>query len=259
MRPKFQLYSYRVDDKKETPREKFLLVSLDGSGVHPGTMDFDRDDKRGYYTESVLVTMSFLDAPDLIIRQDQPESTEEGGSISNSLSLSFGAGFFGNTPTGNAGMGISNTITQTLPDFEFANDTRDATVRHTARLRNVGGNVYRKPPDLVNPSSMLSVLCDPPARATTNLPLISQALFHAPNGRSSPASLRIEVVHRMMCVEKTVRPADALPLFRAKDVPYDESRPDQPQHVHTPGLTVDTDPLIVPYSWDFTIPFGEVL
>src|SRR5262245_15271444 len=77
MRAKFQLYSYRVDNNQGTPREKFLLVALDGSTVQPGPMLYDRPDKRGHYTESVLLTMRFLDAPELVIRQDQPQATEQ--------------------------------------------------------------------------------------------------------------------------------------------------------------------------------------
>jgi hypothetical protein len=257
LRAKCQIYSYRVDDKKETPREKFFLVSLDGSTVHPGAMLFDRVDKRGYYTESVVVTMFFLNADELLVRQDQPQSSEEGGSISNSISLSFGVGFFGETPTGNAGLSIGNTISESLPDFEFLNDTRDATVRHTSRLRFVGGNGYRNAPDLIDPSSPISKLCGLPARAVSSMPLISQALFHAPNGISSAATLRIELTHRLMCIEKTFAPFEALHP-NLDQVGYDPKRANQPQRVHVGATYLDIQPSATSYTWDVRVPFGLV-
>jgi hypothetical protein len=260
LRAKFQLYSYRVDDKPGTPREKFVLVALDGSTVHPGTMLFNQADKRGFYTESVQVTMRFLDSSALVIRDDQPKASEEDGSVSNSISLSLGGGFFGETPTGSAGASIGNTITESLPDFEFVNDTVGDTVNHTARLRLVGKNAYRHPPDLVDPSSLTDVLSDLPPRAVSNMPLISQALFHAPNGLTTSETLRIELTHRLMCVEKTLAPWELLRIGGpGNQVVYDANRPNERQQVHVADLHLDIDPLVAPYAWEFEVPFGAVL
>lgn len=251
------LYAFRRDHDKDTPVEKFVLVDLQHTDVTPGTVTFDRADKRGFYTEAVEVTMRFANAAGLEIAEDAPESSSEGGSISSSISFSVGAGFFGETATGSANWGISSSSTVELPDFEIVNDSDGTTVRHAANLR--GGMVsgrYGIPTDLVI-KGIRSELAELPAKARSNFPLVSKALFHAPQGLIEDRTLTIEITHRLMQVEKTVTPLGFMASVNRLKA-YDATRRDQPQHVDWITLQIETRPWILTRQWNFTIPFSAV-
>jgi len=255
-RADFDLYAYRADKKQRTTTEKYLLVSLKNTEVSPGKMAFDRSDKRGFYTESVLVKMWFTDSDGLVISEDAPPTTSEGGSVSSSISVNFNGGSFSTEPVLGAGVSIGNSFSTALPDFEVRNDSDETTVQHSMELRLVLGNQYRSPIDLVDPTSLRSALCNLPARALSNLPVLSQALFHAKDGLEETRILKIELTHRLMQVEKTMLLGDYLPGRSDKATHYDPNRADKPQHVHWKGLQVDTQPVVARNTWTVNVPFG---
>ena len=167
---------------------------------------------------------------DIILLQDLPATSEEAGSESNSISLNFGGGFFGGTPTGNAGMTISNSVTETAPDFEISNMSSGTNMVHLYTLHLVEGAVYRNPTDLVNFLDFCN-LRELPARAKETFPVLSQALFHAPKGLTKQAALHIEIDQLLMRITKTWYPIKPV-------VEYDD-------HTYS-------------NAWDIPIDFGSV-
>jgi hypothetical protein len=209
---KFDLYVYR--DKLSAPAQKFLLVSLEGSVVKPtqGALAKDQDDIRGWFTEDVLVGIGFDDAApgELVVSKDSPDTTSQAGSVSSSVSLNFSGGFFGDQPTANAGVAISNSFTASLADFSIVNRSTNDRVLHEVSLSMTReGHPYRAPKDLVDMSvgGQLTgaLLLHPPDRAVSNLPLPSQAIFWAQQELNNDRSLRVTVTQRLRKVEKTFK------------------------------------------------------
>ncbi|WP_146217120.1 hypothetical protein [Falsiroseomonas bella] len=211
------LWTRRVDIASKP--EHFLLVSLKGSTVTPslsGKLIYDETDKRGWYTDSVEVEIYFDNPNGLIRVDDSPETSGMVCSATTTTSIDFnmGTGFFGETSTGNvsASGSISSSWTESLEDFRFVRVASDIKVHHVLQLSAVKGGVYNTPTDLIDPTQFFSdvfsghlpgKLKELPARATSSIGLVSQALFKSSREMSGTRELRIEIKYHLSCVEKT--------------------------------------------------------
>ena len=253
--PVVRIAGYQYHAKIGAPLEQFVLVDLSGTVVSPGKVLFDRDDKRGYFTDRVEVRLWFEDEPRLTVRQAGPATSDEGGSASTSMSFSVSGGFFGETPTANVGWSISSGVSQQLPDFEIQKDVGSegrAALRHAYVLRLIEGNVYYDPIDAVDATSSGHIRRLPP-KAGHDLDVFSSALFHTPTAIGATRRLRLQITHRVVCLEKTYQ----LPAMGTKGQPYDRSRSDSSQSCLVScslgWLKVDVGAVSVTHDWAFAV------
>jgi hypothetical protein len=229
------LYSYRPSLDTDDA-QKFLLVSLQGSVISAstsGSIAWDGDSLRGWYTEAVDVTMQWADSPagELVLADDQPETSDMQASASTSTAIDFslGGGLFGATGTGSASVGgsISNSWSENLTDFAIVNTSTEAggtpIVRHRLKLAAVEGHSYAGAGDLVTAdtgTTVATALSDAfyaafgfghtvgralplyklPDRAKTNVALVSQALFRSPKPLVAKRTLNVTVTHTLAAV-----------------------------------------------------------
>jgi hypothetical protein len=267
LRPKFQLYSYRQDTNPDTPVQKFLLVTFDGSAVSPvqpnADLAWDTPGHRGYYTDTLTLTMSFPDTPAIVIRQDQPESSQEAGSVSNSISYTLTGGVFGTAGTGTGSVTIGNSISQTFPDFEVTKTSDDHQVLHRYQLKSTEVGTYTIPPDIVERRGESGYVGSPPTRARSDFPIISQALFHAPNGLSVAATLNVRFDYLLMAVDVTALPRptgwvlDNTALKKARYDPSQRATLEKQVHVKD-GLIIGVHCQAISHSWNFPVDFSAV-
>jgi hypothetical protein len=212
--------------------EWYIKVAVDGTTVQPGKLIWEKDDKRGYYTDSVLLRIWFDSQTEekprsteakWVIAWDSPDSTPRGGSSSESKSISASAGFFGTTLTANYSESISSGTVQSFPDFEIVNSTgpsgRPGVVEHAYELRLVEGSEYHNPTDLIDidyKAKTGRVRNLSSQRATSNLKIPSSVLFHNTNSNNSgrvKSRLSIALEQRLVAVEKSWAPIAWLPLM----------------------------------------------
>jgi hypothetical protein len=200
------LYSYRA--AMGDPVERYLHVSLDGSTFTPAREGMMWDAvkfMRGWFTEFVCIRMQFVDAKpgEILVKKDAPATTSVAGSssLSSSIDFSVAGGFFGTeaTGTGSVGGSISRTFTTSMEDYQVENETSSEYTNHCYRLKMVEGSEYLGPSSLAANAWTGDMPVLPP-RATSNLPLPSQALFHVPQPLSETRTLRIEVRVRLALV-----------------------------------------------------------
>ncbi|WP_088283109.1 hypothetical protein [Ideonella sp. A 288] len=202
--------------------KKFLYVDFGGSemgvgssqATGPGTQGyFDQDDIRGYYIEK-LSCLAWLqrsgDAPDpdkaspnWTIQTESPEGTNQSGSISSSVSYNVNgsAGFFGDTPTGNAGGGVTfgTTRSHSVTDFTFAQHSDANVLRHEITMsQSRGGKTYSSWMDLVSDGAPNLInakpeLNQPPVLALSNLPIPGQAVWMNENAAGLAEQLTLHV------------------------------------------------------------------
>ena len=94
--------------------EWYIKVDLHTTAVNPGTLMWNQDDQRGYYTEAVDVRFGIKGWK---LSWSSPETTQVGGSSSQAKSVEFSAGFFGYQPMATFGGSISSSAGQSFPDF----------------------------------------------------------------------------------------------------------------------------------------------
>jgi hypothetical protein len=191
---------------------KFVVVNLNGTVVaasHLGIQAFHRDDVKGWFTESVTVTMGFS-LPRITIEQDSPSTTMGSAATTSSTAIGINEnlGTFGPVPTTGIGAGITigNSFTANVTDFRITNDSSNTQVVHHYLLAASRGGPFNQPQDLVNLSAEGQFegtpLFDPPPLAISNLPILSQAIFLTPpDVGDSP--LTIHITHTLLKVEKT--------------------------------------------------------
>jgi hypothetical protein len=254
---KVKLAGYYFREKLSDPIEQFVLVDLSNTIISPGNLSANRDDKRGAFTDRVQLRVWFENEPRLVVRHAGPASSSEGGSSSKSMSYSVGAGFFGETGTGNVGWTISSGVTVQLPDFEIQKNVgaeRGSALNHTYQLKLIEGAQYNYPIDAVDLSSSGRVRTLPP-KATHDLDIFSSVLFHSDQAIKAKRQLRVQLVHRLVKVEKTFGIIWSPLTFKPQK--YDPSRENQAQHSIlgcTLGqVTIDTQPASATYDWKFEV------
>jgi hypothetical protein len=203
------------------PVEKYAILNLaEGTCFNPianGSLMANQDDRRGWFTESIRVEICFPDLEQIELTDDSPKTTEVSGSanISNSIDLSL----FGETPT--AGLGFGKGVSYSLNDFKVIRTSQHIPpkVVHEYRLGMAEGVVYELPDDLItrNPGKIIldifsnskpGRLRNPPDRAKSSFPIISQAAFHAYQAPDH-ANLKITIEATVLMVEKTFLTGDA--------------------------------------------------
>ena len=217
--PKLALFTWTPTF--DAPIEKYAILNLaEGTRFNPivnGSLMVNQDDRRGWFTESIRVEICFPDLPQIELHDDSPKTTEVSGSahVSNSIDLSM----FGETPTG--GSGFSHGVSYSLNDFQVVRKTQDnpPKVVHEYRIGMAEGVVYEGPDDLItrnpgkiiwdvfNSSSKPGRLRNPPDRAKSSFPIISQAAFHAYKAPDH-ANLKVTIDATVVMVEKTFLSGD---------------------------------------------------
>lgn len=186
---------------ESNPNEAAILVSLENTTISAlegtGGMPFDSDSERGYFTESLYLTMEVVDSNNepLIVQSDSPGTSEIHQSISSTVSLS--AGFFGDQITGSAS--ISNTLSQSLTDFRVNNASRHTTVIHQYQLASCDGGTYKGWWDLLETTDLAVVttsngnLHSLTSSAIHNYEIISQAIFITNYRRGARLQLNVNL------------------------------------------------------------------
>jgi hypothetical protein len=197
------------------PDEDLITIgaSINQSSVSCGKMTTDTDTVRGVYQDKIHVEM-WLEKDSQPCTQfsritDGPQTVECSGSTSSSVSVSLGAnvGFFGDTPTGGANVGISDTrsFSQNLQDFKVVNTSDNRKVVHDYLMSKSSGGAHNKATDLWPNGDQIGLMdliqgvkmYYPPDLATSNLPLISQCIWQADPGFKLSANdvlfLRLEI------------------------------------------------------------------
>lgn len=232
--------------------QKFLNVSLVDTTLNPSggaqRIMYDNPERRGWFTESIVVKISFLrnDGGWIKLVADAPETTEVSGSgsVSNSLSFDAGAGTLGGEPTLNVGLAASlgTSTTVSLNDFRVLRQPNHSTntAQHEYRL-----GMLKDPPceytsweDLLDNGAkdMISNLLSGqrpaqirgiPDRAKYAFPIVSQALFRTSNDTMDNFTLRVSI-------DQTIVMAEAY------------------------GLLGQAAPASFSETFDFVIPFGRI-
>jgi hypothetical protein len=194
--------------------KKFISVSLAGSNVAAstsGNLGIDRDDKRGFFTESAVVSMA-LSGSRFAIEQDSPSTTmgQEATTSTTSIGVNVSAGTFGDTPTTNVGGGVTigSSFSRNLTDFRVVNNSDDHRLLHRYLLAASSGGSYDEPKDLLDMSvgGQFTGAClfKLPPISVSNLPLASQAIFIADaDPDETSLQLSVSVQHNLREVEKT--------------------------------------------------------
>jgi len=188
--------------------QKFLHLDTQGSRISAdkdGKLQFDDPTQRGYYLESVGVTMRPLDSR-LLMKKDAPVTTEGSGSVTSSVSIDLSAG------SGEIGGGLSfgKSYSEDLFDFKVVNTSDAIQARQAYKLASTnypgGGKVkYGQWKDLVGYYFFSGYfLNEIPDLAKSGLPLLSQAIWLAESDLSAPMVFEITFtadVRYVVCVD----------------------------------------------------------
>jgi hypothetical protein len=252
-----KIVGYQYRQTMSSPLEQFVLVDISGSHVSPGTVAFNRDDKRGGFTDQLELRIWFADDGAFFVTKSGPDTTSESGSASSSMSYTVDVGTFGKTATANAAWSITSGVSRSIPDFELISRTGatgDRELNHLYRMRLIGESKYSVPPDAVEfASSALGLVREPPPRAVGDLPIYSSALFRRPSAADGTRTLKISLRHRVMTIEKTFFPGPPPGLFPI----YQPEKPDEKQLHVIPrwygSVTAKIEPAIATHEWSFDI------
>jgi hypothetical protein len=220
--PELDLVVSAIIAQEDVGEPVTLWVSLQNSVVRPGSpLQDDIPTAIGYFQDRVDVTMTLgtvnSDQPvsNFLRTSDGPATYNGSGSVSSSVTVSVSGnitgGFFGSTPTGSVGGGISsgntNSFSESLQDFEVSNDSDSMVARHSYLMSESNGGAYSKPEDLVPSLSFTQrfsqlQLYRPPMLALNNLPIISQAVWQSTdtNGVKQGHKLYINVKQRLVWI-----------------------------------------------------------
>ncbi|MFE7036776.1 hypothetical protein ACFU9Y_41435 [Streptomyces sp. NPDC057621] len=195
-------------------KRTFLSVSLEGSNVAAsidGTMQYDKDDLRGYFCDQVDVTMS-LDNPAFTLRTDSPQTTSGVSSVTSSsqFQLDVSTGTFGPVPTtgASAGLVIGTSFSRSLEDWKAVNLSTATSIKQSYRMAASEGAAYETPTDLIDMSAKGQLegcpLFHVPDLSLANMPLMSTAIFASEKlqGPSRP-NLTVTVTGHFVRIEKT--------------------------------------------------------
>lgn len=206
--------SFQLSTGQPKVAKKFLYLDLGGSEMGAGSGYFDKANMRGFYIEKLAYSAWLQSAggkpdpddasPNWSIQTEQPESANQSGSVSSSLSYTVNgsAGFFGETLTGNAGGGATfgSSTSHTITDFTFSQHSDARVLRHEIVMSSArDGTVYRKWSDLADNSAPNIIKAQPnlrelPIQALSNLPIPGQAVWMNDNDAGLAESLVLNIV-----------------------------------------------------------------
>lgn len=208
---KWNVYDF-TDENSSFP-QTFLSIVLEGGAIAAdvtGKMTNNRDDKRGYYTESAQVTMSLEDR-NASLYADGPQTTTGSSATTSStaIGVNVGAGTFAAMPTTSASFGltIGSSFTRDLSDFKVQNNSTLQQLVHNYQLATTTGGTYNSANDLPDTSSGGYFKGCPlfrlPDLAVSNLPIMSQGIWIVDSKKAIDTAVNIHVVHHLVRVEKT--------------------------------------------------------
>lgn len=188
----------------KTIEKRTIFIDLDSSEFSAPSNMLNQNDMRGYYVESIRTRMWVQDPtayvapnfahPDWHIEQEAPNTTNQTGSITSSISFSFDAsgGVMAADPmaTVGAGINISTSHSHALTDFTYIQHSTGTLVDQLVHLTMTkDGTPYVNAGDLVNSwqSPFVGIrLREIPDMASSNVPILAQAVWM----NQSPAGLQ---------------------------------------------------------------------
>lgn len=211
MRPRFTISGYRrLEPGHEIATGLDYLIRIDctNSSVHPGAMVWNQEDKRGYFTHALKVSISLPESDGYVNSWSFPGTTREGGSTTTSESTTEQGGFFGLTGTASYSGSISASSSQTFPDFEIYNNdgiVKSNVAEQVYRLRLANGARYVRPTDMIDDSIYRRRVRDLCPAAVSKFDVISSALFKKSNASKGPAitQVSIDFTYTVMYIEKS--------------------------------------------------------
>ncbi|MEM6375604.1 MAG: hypothetical protein AAF686_05145 [Pseudomonadota bacterium] len=194
---------------------------LENSEYGAPTGLLDKNDYRGFYVEWLHVSMWLQThgeaadpkkpAPHWLIMREAPNTTNQTGSITSSISYGFdaSAGAMADMPTANFGghIGVSSSHSHTLTDFTFMQHSTAQVVNHEVNMTMTDdGEPYKHASDLINQwqSPFVGIrLRDIPNMAKSNVPLVSQGVWmnNSPAGLVDKLTFHVAVTPLWLLVE----------------------------------------------------------
>ena len=187
---------------------RFLSVNLTGTnisadGVHnPPKMAHDDGNHRGWYTESVLVEM-WLSDKSVFRKNDGPVTTGESVSVTSGTSTQVSANvgtMGGELMAGiSGGISLSQSFSQSIPDFSISNNSDATKVSQLFRLSSSSAGSYHSPHNLEHHKGLDPLhLVGLPAKAKAGLAISSQAIFATPDGSfDKKVTLHVRLEHTL--------------------------------------------------------------
>lgn len=188
------------DSSGQNGRRTKRIVHVDLNGTSygaPSNNILDQNDMRGFYVEWIRYRVWLqtpgapvdpdnpAPAPDWFISKESPDTSNQTGSVSSSISWGFNAsvGVFGDVPTASVGgnFGVSSSHSHALTDFTFYQYSTANILDHKIVMSMTGdGNPYSSTSDLFNTlqSPFVGVRLRPlTSLAKSNVPVIGQAVW----------------------------------------------------------------------------------
>lgn len=191
---------------------RYLSVALTGTNVsadgehNPPRMAHDDGSHRGWYTESVLVTMWLSDSS-LFRKNDGPVTTGSSVTVTSGTSESIGAnaGMFGDVPTAGiqGGISLSKSFSQSIPDFSIINNSNSTRISQFFHLSSSSAGHYHNGFSLKKQDGPLKQphFVGLPDKAKAGLAIDSQAIWATPDASyAKKLSLHIALEHTLVKV-----------------------------------------------------------
>lgn len=164
--------------------KKLLFVRPIGSGQHPGTLYANGDGKRGYYQESIRVSVVPFGANEsnATLYDHQPASPNAGSTYTSSTGWTIGIS--GTDPQ--LSFSQSDQQSTTLPDFSMINDTSERVAKWTFKMSRSWQN-------MVQVKGFTCKVQGVPSLAKSNLRPNFEALYRTEASYTGSIDFRIEV------------------------------------------------------------------
>ena len=191
----------------EKPRAKFVRATLIGSGVRPGTMDWNGWRERGAYQDLIDVQVGPGPKPGWKLLDSQPKtgnkdasytsSTTISGKVSGKVSEKGGEG------GGEIGFSITSSASTEISDFEVLNQSDGDNGAWRFQMAQMGdGNArYTYPYDINKPGSNLvtagGYICPVPKLAKSNLYPACQVVWQVPIEENATVPITVIVRQRV--------------------------------------------------------------
>ena len=120
--------------------QKYLFIRPIGSGHYPGTLEWNKNSKRGFYQEAITVTITPSNT-NVDIYDHQPESANEGTTYTSTTGWSIGLS--GSSPE--ISFNSSEQNTTTVPDFEMINHVSGDIASWTMKMKTSWTNMFNHP------------------------------------------------------------------------------------------------------------------
>ena len=193
----------------ESPKQKMVLLTTDGSIAKAGAQAYSQTDKRGYFLEKLEVIIEPTTGAENVYRDvDVPSTDANSGNRSITSSINVDAKLDKDGPGLGVGGGGASTFTQNLNGFKYLNNSDGKKLYHTVQMAMSSGSSYDKPSDLLDQGFVGAFsgtpLFEPPYQATNSMPFLAQGLWQTYDGNFN-GKVTFKVTYKMVLryVEKT--------------------------------------------------------